>query len=52
MSRVSTLLLDMALMYILVSVIGFNDKVIKLIVQVVVIVLNYIFSKFIVFKKR
>lgn len=52
LSRVSTLLLDMGLMYIFVSALGLNDKIIKLIVQVLVIVLNYILSKFIVFKKK
>lgn len=51
MSRVSTLLIDMILMYLFVTVLHYNDKIIKLIVQVVVIVLNYVFSKFIVFKK-
>ena len=51
MSRVSTLLIDMGLMYIFVSLLSSNDKIIKLIVQVIVIVLNYILSKFIVFKK-
>ena len=52
LSRVSTLLLDMLMMYIFVSVLKFDDKVIKLIVQVIVIVLNYVLSKFIVFKKK
>lgn len=52
LSRVSTLLLDMLMMYVFVSVLKFDDKVIKLIVQVIVIVLNYILSKFIVFKKK
>lgn len=52
LSRVSTLLLDMLLMYILVSILKFNDKIIKILVQVIVIVLNYILSKFIVFNKK
>lgn len=52
LSRVSTLILDMLMMYVLVSLLKFNDKIIKLIVQVIVIVLNYILSKFIVFKKK
>ena len=51
-SRISTLLIDMGLMYLFVTVLHFNDKIIKIIVQVVVIVLNYILSKFIVFKKN
>lgn len=52
LSRVSTLLLDMLMMYIFVSVLKFDDKIIKLIVQIIVIVLNYVLSKFIVFKKK
>lgn len=52
LSRVSTLLLDMLMMYIFVSVLRFDDKIIKLIVQIIVIVLNYVLSKFIVFKKK
>ncbi|MBR4178179.1 MAG: GtrA family protein [Bacilli bacterium] len=51
-SRVSTLLIDMLLMFIFVTKLHFNDKIMKLIVQVIVIVLNYIFSKFLVFKKE
>lgn len=51
-SRITTLIIDMLLMFILVSLLNFNDKVIKLIVQVIVIILNYIFSKLFVFKER
>lgn len=52
LSRVSTLLIDMFLMYVFVSILKFNDKIIKVLVQIIVIVLNYIFSKFFVFKKK
>ena len=52
LSRLSTLGIDMIMMYILVTLLDFNDKIIKLIVQVVVIVLNYVFSKFFVFNKK
>lgn len=51
-SRITTLIIDMLLMFILVSLLNFNDKVIKLIVQVIVIILNYVFSKLFVFKER
>ena len=50
-SRITTLLIDMGLMFIFVSLLSFNDKIIKLIVQFVVIVLNYVFSKLFVFRK-
>ena len=52
LSRVATLLLDMLLMYIFVTKLEFNDKIIKIIVQVVVIVGNYVLSKFFVFNKK
>ena len=52
LSRLSTLLIDMFLMWLLVTKLSFNDKVIKMIVQIVVIVLNYVFSKFLVFRKK
>ena len=52
LSRVSTLIIDMATMFCLVTLLNINDKVSKLIVQVVVMVLNYIFSKIFVFKNK
>lgn len=51
-SRLTTLVLDMLLMQIFVIRLKFNDKIIKLIVQVIIIVLNYILSKFLVFKSK
>lgn len=50
-SRVSTLLLDMLLMFVLVTLVGVNDMVSKVVVQVVVIVANYVLSKLLVFKE-
>lgn len=50
-SRITTLLIDMAIMGIFVTLLYFNDKIMKLIVQVVVTILNYVFSKLFVFKK-
>ena len=50
LSRISTLLTDMIIMYIFVSILKFDNRIVKLIAQVVIIILNYILSKFIVFK--
>ena len=50
-SRIFSLFLDMLSMFIMVSVLSWNDKIAKLIVQVIVIVVNYILSKLFVFKK-
>lgn len=49
-ARVVTLLVDMGFMFLLVSILKFDDKIIKLFVQVIVMVGNYVFSKFMVFK--
>ena len=51
-SRVITLLLDMFIMFLFVTVLHLNDKVFKIISQIIVIVGNYIISKFFVFKKN
>ena len=51
-SRVTTLLVDMFIMYLFVTKIGVNDKVAKVVVQVIITVLNYILSKFLVFSRR
>ena len=50
MSRLGTLAIDMGCMFLLVTLCGFNDKLIKLLVQVIVVVLNYVFSKLFVFR--
>ncbi|MDD7077369.1 MAG: GtrA family protein [Lachnospiraceae bacterium] len=50
-SRVTTLLMDMGCMFLMVTLLGWNDKIAKLIVQVIVTVANYVLSKFIVFRK-
>lgn len=51
LARVATLVMDMAIMFIGVTLLHGNDKILKLISQVVVIVSNYVFSKLFVFKK-
>ena len=51
LSRLSTLLLDMLLMFILVTKLNLYDKICKLIVHIIIIILNYILSKLLVFKK-
>lgn len=51
-SRLGTLAIDMGCMFLLVTLCGFNDKIIKLLVQVIVVVLNYVFSKLFVFKNK
>ena len=52
MARVSTLLIDMIFMFLFVSIANMNDKVAKIIVQIVILVLNYVFSKLFVFNGK
>lgn len=51
-ARVATLVMEMAFMFLTVTVLHQSDKIMKLIAQVVVLVLNYVISKFIVFIKK
>lgn len=50
--RLATGAVDVAIMYIFVDVLHFNDMFIKIFSNVVVIVLNYIASKLIIFRKE
>lgn len=50
LARTLTLIMDMLIMFIGVSLFRFNDKFIKIISQIVVVISNYIFSKLFVFK--
>ena len=51
-ARLVTLAMDMGLMFLLVTVVGLDDRIVKLFVQVIVIVANYVLSKFLVFQMR
>ena len=51
LARVITLVMDMIIMWLGVTVLHLNDKIIKLISQIIIIVSNYLFSKLFVFKK-
>ncbi len=50
--RVISLGIELLLMYVFVELINIDDMISKIIVQVIVIVLNYVFSKLFVFKKE
>ncbi len=51
-SRILTLLMDMGIMFLSVTILKMNDKIAKLISQVVITIANYVFSKLFVFKKQ
>lgn len=50
-SRIMSLLIEMLVMLILTAVLKINDKIAKILVQFIIVVLNYLFSKIFVFKK-
>lgn len=51
-ARIATLLMDMAIMLVFVTLFHWNDKIVKLLVQVMVTVVNYILSKMLVFREK
>jgi putative flippase GtrA len=51
-ARLFSLLIEMGFMWLFVSRLGMNKYIAKLIISVVVIILNYVFSKLVIFRKR
>ena len=50
--RVGTELIDLAAMFIFVDKLNLNDMVIKTIANIIVIIVNYVASKFVIFKHQ
>ncbi|MCI6189758.1 MAG: GtrA family protein [Clostridium sp.] len=50
--RVFSLLVDMFIMWLGINILNINDMVIKIISNVIVVLINYIFSKILVFKSN
>lgn len=51
-SRLATLAVESVMMWFLVDVMNYNEMIIKVIANVVVIILNYVLSRLVVFKKK
>lgn len=51
-ARVFSLVVENMLFYVFVELLYINNNITKLVLQILVIILNYIFSKFIVFRKK
>jgi putative flippase GtrA len=49
--RIGTGVVDWAIMLIFVTILHFNDMIVKILANIIVIVLNYILSKFVIFKQ-
>ena len=52
LSRIFTLLLDILIMFLMVNLLNINDRISKVVVQIIVTIGNYIISKFFVFKSK
>ncbi|SKC86231.1 Putative flippase GtrA (transmembrane translocase of bactoprenol-linked glucose) [Maledivibacter halophilus] len=50
--RIFTLIVESIILYIFISLLGLNKYGVKILTNIVVIVLNYILSEFIVFQKE
>ena len=51
-ARLATGILDTVLMWLFVSVISLDDTLSKIIINILVIIINYVASKFFIFKKE
>ena len=49
--RIGTGVVDWAIMLIFVTILHFNHMIVKILANIIVIVLNYILSKFVIFKQ-
>ena len=50
--RIGTGVMDWVIMFVFVDLLSFNDMIVKVLSNFLVIVLNYVFSKLIIFKKK
>jgi putative flippase GtrA len=50
--RLFTGLLDLGIMYVSVDILNFNELVMKILSNIIVIALNYIFSKLVIFNRN
>lgn len=50
--RILSGLIDTGIMHIMVDILKFNDMIVKIFSNIIVIILNYLFSKLIVFKAK
>ncbi len=51
-ARIVTLVLETIFLWIVIDKLGFNDILMKIISNIIVIILNYVFSKIFIFKKE
>ena len=52
LARIVSLIVDMIIMYLGVSILVINDTIVKIISNIIIIILNYFFSKIFVFRNK
>ena len=50
-ARIFSFVLEMAIMFLGVKILHFNDLIVKVIATVIIVILNYFLSKFLIFRK-
>ena len=50
-ARIVTLIIETLILYFGTYILKINDLIVKIVAQIIIIILNYIFSKLIIFKK-
>lgn len=51
-ARLSTLVIEVGGVWLMVDLLGIHDFIAKFLIQIIVLALNYVFSKFLVFTKK
>lgn len=51
-SRITTLIFELVAMFLFIDVIGIKESIAKIVVAVFIVILNYVLSKLIVFRKN
>ena len=51
-ARIATLIIETAFLWVVIDKLGFNDIFMKIISNIIVIILNFVFSKIFIFKKE
>ena len=52
LARLLTMVIETVLLWIFVDKLHFNDLIMKILTSIIVVILNYVFSKFIIFRKK
>ncbi|MBO5411159.1 MAG: GtrA family protein, partial [Clostridia bacterium] len=51
-ARIFSFVVETLIMFVMVSLLHFSDFIAKVVVGIIVVILNYVFSKLLIFKKN